>query len=398
MKNQTRFGIVWQLKLMILFGALLLSGSTATAIENDPLDAGFSDLVHPVSKARVNQPSGSSKYGALFFIPPHADPGPILNRLPPIRSQGGRSTCSIFSGVGMLEAMLVLKKGIDPSALNLSEEWLQYMVSTTTREHASTSKKNFRLFASYGVPKESDWVYDEELWDDLTGSKGLARTRCGHLNGPYLDACLLGHRDPRLLSSSDSSLSTPGSGKYDPDFLNYRNHAKSFRDQYLHGMEGYIGADPSYTSYLVPTIEEAKSLLAQSTPINVDLDFYYGAWNHGSAVDLGIGQDESAYFKGNVGYPEQGSVDRDVSTRNRVGHSIVLIGYNDELEISYSLKMKNGQWQNFKRRGVYYFRNAWGTKGFGKNFQYNGTLFPGYGMIAQDYIHEFGALYQFPLK
>lgn len=48
-------------------------------------------------------------------------------------------------------------------------------------------------------------------------------------------------------------------------------------------------------------------------------------------------------------------------------------------------------------RGVYYFKNSWGTSGFGANFAIDGVSYPGYGMMVQDYAHDYGSFFKLPL-
>ena len=85
------------------------------------------------------------------------------------------------------------------------------------------------------------------------------------------------------------------------------------------------------------------------------------------------------------------------SNEHSAGHSVVVVGYDDEREIEYQVKMKNGRTKKFKRKGVYYFKNSWGTTNFGTTTEIEGKVFPGYGIISQDYAEEYGQFFKLVL-
>jgi hypothetical protein len=60
--------------------------------------------------------------------------------------------------------------------------------------------------------------------------------------------------------------------------------------------------------------------------------------------------------------------------------------------------MDDGTTKSFTYRGVYYFKNSWGTDKFGVQFSLNGKVYPGYGMITQKYAHDFGQFFQMLVK
>lgn len=73
---------------------------------------------------------------------------------------------------------------------------------------------------------------------------------------------------------------------------------------------------------------EVKSLLDQGTPVTVDLNFYYGTWNHRLADSLGIPRNLDHWDKGVVGYPYAGSVDYINTKQEPAGHSVLIVGYD----------------------------------------------------------------------
>ena len=59
--------------------------------------------------------------------------------------------------------------------------------------------------------------------------------------------------------------------------------------------------------------------------------------------------------------------------------------------------MADGTTKKFTYKGVYYFKNSWGTSSFGRDFDIDGVNFPGYGMMVQKYAEEQGQFFQMPL-
>jgi C1A family cysteine protease len=145
-------------------------------------------------------------------------------------------------------------------------------------------------------------------------------------------------------------------------------------------------------------VSEARGLLDSGRPVTLDIDFYYGAWNHRKATEYGISRDQSQWEAGIVGYPESDTIDEQQSRIHRAGHSIVIVGYDDSVEVTTQIAMTDGSTKTFTRKGVYYFKNSWGTEKFGVKFSVEGKNFPGYGMITQDYAHDYGQFYKFGWK
>ena len=62
-----------------------------------------------------------------------------------------------------------------------------------------------------------------------------------------------------------------------------------------------------------------------------------------------------------MSYPEQGSMDRSASRKLAARHAVQVIGYDDDVVVTYTKKMTDGSFRNFQRKGVYYIKNSWGT-------------------------------------
>lgn len=363
--------------LRIAVGLLLASSAFAEA----PLSPGFKKLRHPINDAAFIPQGGAG--GA----PSKNDVLKVIGEQSPVRSQQGRGTCSIFSATAVLEGLLV-RGGFASPGLDLSEEWLQYLTTQENPEEGSTSSDNFRLLRLWGQPSEKSLPYGGQAW--TSKASGLALRRCGYLpRGPKLKACLISHRDPDLLKLKDEDLLDHNDVYYDPEFVVARKEALTLRDSY---MTKRVHADG-----IVATVSEIHQLLAAGIPLTLDIDFFYGAWNYPGSAKKGVDRSKDHWESGIITYPELGSVDREVSKKSQEGHSVVVVGYDDDVEVTYTMNMKNGKRQTFTRKGVYYIKNSWGSDDWGRTFKVDGRSFPGYGMILQDNAHEFGEFYHLDL-
>lgn len=349
------------------------------------LDPPYAELRHPLDIDLED--AGRAR---LFELAARrSDVEGLIERQTAVKAQQSRGTCSIFSSTALLESMLAIRQDFDPAATDLSEEWLEYVVMRTKTSEGSTSWANFNAFARQGTVEEELLPYIGETWENA--STGLAAERCARLSGTTLKSCLLAHRDPALLTASSSELSNESSPLHDPEFLRARRRANQFARDHLASLAS--ARDPN-----VGTIAEVKQLLAAGIPVTLDIDFFYGAWNHRLATELTIGRDLEAWETGVVGYPEPGSVDRARSNEKPAGHSVVVVGYDDGEIIGTRVKMTNGSMRDFSYQGVYYIKNSWGTSGYGSRFELNGVPHPGYGVITQKYAHEFGSFHTLGLR
>lgn len=357
--------------------ALGLLVSTVFANEDGAyLDPKYKKHVHPRHVFQI--------YGEKSEkFPVRSDVEWLISFQSPVKSQEDRGTCSIFSSTALLESLLQIKKGFSEKT-DLSEEYLHYLVSRfKEKDDGSDSETNLRSFFNYGSTFEQLMPYIGEEWENLKSSP-LARKRCGHLQGKYRNSCLIGHWDPYLLTMSDRELL-----EVSTEFYDARKKAFQLRDAFIH---------PSKDSFVIERVDRIKRLLYQGTPVVVDVDFYYGAWNHAEAEDLGIERDKDQWAEGFVGYPLKGSVDAINTQKSPAAHSVVIVGYDDSVEVTLEHLMPDGEYKTVTHRGVYYFKNSWGTRSFGRLFEINGNRYPGYGMMLQDYVHEFGTFYQMPLE
>ena len=146
-----------------------------------------------------------------------------------------------------------------------------------------------------------------------------------------------------------------------------------------------------------------KELLRAGKSVLLDIDFYYGAWNHRIAEDplIGLTRNMDHWRQGIVSYPERNSKDRINSRKKPAGHSILLVGYDDSVEVTTVQPIRRGSAsresfkdRTFVQKGVYYFKNSWGTTSFGSTATIDGVAAPGYGAIVQKHAHQDGQFFR----
>jgi C1A family cysteine protease len=303
----------------------------------------------------------------------------------PVRSQGKRGVCTMFTTVGMIEHLLIKNGLANKNEVDLSEEWMEYVMMTRKTTEGSNTSRNFREVLKHGIVKEKTWPYIGMKWLSLEENPE-SKQWCEHLidSPDKLASCLLGHRDPSLLRLKEKFLA-----QRDAEFLSIRNEARSFRDTIL------VKLFPYQKTYKLKSLSTVKEMLSEGKPLIMGLKLFYGAWNSKKTETFEIQKrNKDKWYQGIVTYPEIGTRDRRISGVEGGGHSLIIIGYDDEKIIKSKMLMEDGTWKEFSYKGVYYFKNSWGVKGSGKKFKYNGVNYPGYGMITQKYAHEFGNFYR----
>jgi hypothetical protein len=304
----------------------------------------------------------------------------LISAQTPVKNQGGISGCSIFSATGLLEYKL-RQAGMADGGVNLSEQWLLYVTAAQKGIVGVTSIENITALNKHGYVAEDVWPTAQIPWNDLGLLTIGSFFKCGHLNGTdYLQGCLIGQRDPRLLAATDEELTTRGSGLFDKNFYEIRNEANASKQQV------------SVNGVRIQSPRQAKQYLDAGEPLLLDVFFFYEAWNHRRASEFGLERDNELWSQGTVSYPDKRSKDYanySNSTR-RTGHSVIVVGYDENRVIERTIKDIQGNSITVRSVGVYYFKNSWGTDSFGRNFSIGDRRYPGYGMISMDYAHEYG--------
>lgn len=316
----------------------------------------------------------------------------ILRNQSPVKSQGTVGSCSMFSAMGLLEYKLWKLGYTDGRHWDLSEQYLLYLTSGQRGKEGSWTPDNAKAMDEFGFIHESQWGFNPSPWykkKSYSSLPGIAKRTCGHLrNTEIFMHCLVGQRDPRLLEATDGQLTDSSSGLFDPTF-------KEFRDYAI-----YASNEFRITSSRVRSKNAMMRHLRNGEPLIVDLKNFYQAWNRSRASKAGLRRDMDMFYKGIVSYPHKASKDYAFkqSIEYKTGHSFVLLGYDENVRIERVVEAANGGWMDSSSTGVFYFKNSWGTWGFGKDFTLNGEKFPGFGMIAMDYVLDYGKVYRIKIN
>ena len=300
-----------------------------------------------VGVLKADAPSDSSipfEGKADVVLPKQAD---VLSIQTSVKNQASRGVCSIFSSLGLVESLF--KKAGMTTTPDFSEQYLQWLVKAKLNAFPGSSGSsdyyNLKAVNTYGVVAETVWPYEPTQWD-VTKDSRCTGTGDGLPNICYTNG------DPPAAASSATKYKLPSAGRY------------------------------------VSTSSIKNIIFEKKQGVVVGLDFFYQAWNHRrSALPV-----SSAYFqKGYVLYPN--AEDQAASAKQPAGHSVQLVGHDDDLEIQAMDKdgrpAVDAAGKPIKQKGFYLFKNSWGTANFGL---YNSKV-PGYGWISYRYVQEFGSAY-----
>ena len=313
----------------------------------DPSEVEGNDTpLAPLSELKADAPSDASlpfEGKADVVLPRQTD---VLSVQTPVKSQGSRGVCSIFSTVGLMESLY--KKAGMTTTPDFSEQYLQWSVKVQVGAFPTTSGSsdyyNLKAISQYGIVTEDKWPYETTQWDTskdprCTGTGSGLPTVC-YTNG-----------NPPAAATSATKYKLP-TGRY------------------------------VSTSSIKNVIYEKKQ------GVLVGLDFFYQAWNHRRST---LPVSSTHFSKGYVLYPN--AEDKAASAKQPAGHSIQLIGYNDDMEIQAMDKdgrpAVDAAGKPIKQKGFFLFKNSWGTTSFGVS----NSKAPGYGWISYQYIQEYGSGY-----
>lgn len=377
---------VRNLSAYLVLASSLFSPKVLADDQNPPLQPGYFKI-QPLEDINFNRDL-ERQHRNRYNFPTKSLVSDMIAKQSSVKSQGSRGTCSIFSSTALLEYLMMQRQHMS-SDLNLSEQWLAYLAFREQSYEGSSSSRNLMLFSSYGYVSEANLPYNPTAWKSINTSEDSVRT-CGRLPDPSKAAsCLVAQRNPDLLLVSDQDLANSSSYYYDPIFLKARQEARASMQ--------YLPQAQSEDAYMVRSYYDIRSYLARSIPVVADLNVYYGAWNHGLGKNLGIPINPEYWRLGVVGYPEPGSIDRERSPQQPVAHSILIVAYDDDVTLNITQMDPYGRQVTYSYRGAYIFKNSWGTNGFGRDFEYQGVKYPGYGYLPYQYAHEFGQFYHYDM-
>lgn len=270
----------------------------------------------------------------------------LLEWQSPVKSQGQRGVCSIFSTVGLMEH-LYIKEGtmLNP---DFSEQYLQWSAKVEVGNFPNTSGSNARTnlaaIHDFGVVEESVWPYEPFAWNESNDPEctgDAMPTKC-YTNG-----------EPPEVALSAEKFKLP---------------------------EGrWLSTRPRNIKGFMTQNEQA---------VVVGLTFFYQAWNHGGST---LPTSDEYFKKGYVLSPN--AEDEQKSLEKRAGHSILLVGWDDTLEVAKRDAEGNvvvdANGEPVMEKGFFIFKNSWGTGSFGTENPYGA----GYGYISMDYVEEHGSAY-----
>jgi subtilisin-like proprotein convertase family protein/C1A family cysteine protease len=264
----------------------------------------------------------------------------------PIRNQRSRGVCSIFSTVALMEH-LYIREGSLPNP-DFSEQFLQWSakseVGSFTTTEGSSAEKNLEAINRFGIVAEGAWAYEPSKWTTSNDAACTGETmpiRC-YTNG-----------EPPAAARSAQRYNLPAGRWVNSSATSIKAHMTTKR-----------------------------------TAVVIGGTFFYQAWNHG-ASSLPV---SSAYKrKGYVLYPND--EDKTNSATHPAGHSILIVGWDDDLEVqrlnAAGQPMVDAAGRPVTEKGFFLFKNSWGTGSFGVE----NPKGDGYGWISYRYVQEFMTAY-----
>ena len=269
----------------------------------------------------------------------------LLTTQSPVKSQGSRGVCSIFASLAQMEH-LYLMEGTLPNP-DFSEQFLQWSAKVEggsfPNTEGSSGDANLRAISRFGVVRESDWPYQSQPWNSSNdpacdGGENLP-TRC-YTNGDPPESALAARR-----------WKLPA-GRY----LNTRPNSLK------------------------------AHLTSKKTGVVVGMTFFYQSWNHRRS-ELPINTEY--WRKGIVLAPN--AKDQEVSLAKRAGHAILIVGWDDELEVQKvdenGNKVVDADGNPVTEKGFWIFKNSWGTGSFGVENPHG----DGYGYLSYEYVEDWGS-------
>lgn len=264
----------------------------------------------------------------------------------PVRDQGTRCTCSIFSTVALIESVYI-HAGASPD-IDLSEQYLNWSVKTQLGEGASVMGGNTAWSASaaslFGIPLESAWAYESEAW------KADEHAECAPPFGA--DGMPLACR-----TNGDA----PASSRVGAHYFASAGHPIN-----------------SATN----TIKD--HLATAHTGVLIAAEVYLQAWSMPTST-LPLRDDYHA--AGYVVYPN--ATDHALGIASPAGHAVLIVGWDDELSVQRMDEngelMVDDNGDPVMDTGFFLFKNSWGTSSLGAA----NSRRPGYGWISYRYVADY---------
>ena len=314
-------------------------GSDAEATNNDP-------PLHDEGELFAGTPENDEiprELGKFDEVLParHTDLVPLVS---PVQNQARRGVCSIFSTVGLMEHLYIVEGTItDP---DFSEQYLQWSAKFEVRSFPNSSGSNafynLQAINRFGIVDEATWPYEPNQWGTVENPE------CDGEDDQPTECYTNGHPTDEIKSARKFFL-PPGR------FLSTSD------------IKGHI--------------------MSSGTGVVVGLTFFYQSWNHRKSP---LPTSADNWDNGLVLYPNDEDMRVSREEDMRAGHSILIVGWDNELEIPIRDQEGNlvldESGEPVTEKGFYLFKNSWGTTGFGIDHE----MGPGWGWISQRYVDQFG--------
>jgi hypothetical protein len=298
------------------------------ALDNDPPLSSADDLLAGAPKAD----DLPREYKADEILP--AEFSDLVDVQSPVRNQAQRGTCSIFSTIALMEHLYILEGSI--SAPDFSEQYLQWSVKFEMNSFPGTSGSseivNLRTINQNGIVAETMWPYEPTQW------------------GPA--------NDPKC-TGTDPMPNHCYTNGHPTDAVRAANKFFLPRSRFVHP-------------------RDAKAhMFSKRHAVIASMDFFYQSWNHRKSE---LPTNADYWREGIVLFPN--AKDREVSLAKRAGHSILLVGWDDTMEVqtvdATGKLVVDAAGKPVMEKGFYLFKNSWGTSSFGLDNPHG----PGYGWIS----------------
>ena len=334
--------VVKMFRKSLLVLALLSLGASACDLGDKPDsgDAPLSDLDALLDGAPTNDelPFEIKADGPVPRV--HDD---LLELQSPVKSQGRRGVCSIFSTVGLMEH-LYLAAGMENP--DFSEQYMQWSakfeVGSFPNSSGSNAYYNLRAASQFGIPAEEAWPYEINQWDEEDDAECDGEddqpTRC-YTNG----------QPPAEALEAEKFHLPPG--------------------RWLNSTRASI----------------MDHIRVNGTGVVVGMEFFYQAWNHRLTE---LHRDLGSWDQGIVRMPNDEDVE--VSREAPAGHSILIVGWDLDKEFprvdGEGNTILDADGNPVMETGFYLFKNSWGTEGFGIDHPAGA----GYGWLSMEYVDRYG--------
>jgi C1A family cysteine protease len=327
--------------------ALTLSACDASSSSDEPVESGDESLSSLEALLSDAPAPGSlpDELKADQVFPKRFD---LMATQSPVRNQASRGVCSIFSTVALMEHLYMKEGAVKP---DFSEQFLQWSVKAElgrfTNTSGSNGSANLEAISRFGVVEESVSPYEGSPWSAVNDA-----------------ACGAPKEEERPVQCFTN-------GEPSKEVLEAQRHKL-----------------PTAGRWISARVQNIKAFMHENeTAVVAGMTFFYQSWNHGRSK---LPTNSEYKQKGYVLYPNE--EDRRLSEESPAGHSILIVGWDDDLEVPVMDKegkpALDSAGNPIVERGFFLFKNSWGTAAFGTQNPFGA----GYGWLSMRYVEEFGSV------